>query len=197
MQLQQMFVVPLWVGQFDSHADCKDKYINSLNEYFGNNSLVSETLDYNTAYTKSILHVDSTYSELINYIFEKSPDILTEINVDSTCTLGIDQMKAAISEKGGTIPEGYETSTILKGFYFLQTPPGSGDLSIRLDIADRSYFDLIKTKESNTLNTNHTTFPIPEGTILIMPSHLTTSITSNLSEAQRMIFSFNLKLFTQ
>lgn len=197
MKLQQMFVIPLWAGEFDLHAKCKQKYIDSLTQYFENNSIITDHADCNTAYTKSILHIDSTYNEIIEQIIKSCPDILKELNIDPTCTLGIDRMQASVSSKGGIIPENFETSALLKGFYFLQTPPESGQMSIRLDISDRSYFDLFKTTELNTLNTNCLDFPIPEGSILIMPAHLTTNITSNLSDKQRMIFTFNLKIFNQ
>jgi hypothetical protein len=193
MKKQALYTIPMYVMEFDNHEKNKLLYKTFIDEYLDNKPLDIKYTNISKG-TKRNLHSVSVFDDLIYFISNLCPEIHKDYKISSDKTIGLTDMWASKCSVNEFIPDQYQQDRFLYGVYFLNTPKSTGKMHISLDITDRNYYDNIGPDENNLINTNKFTCLTPEGTILLMPAHLTTSFSENFQNESRYMLHFCLKV---
>ena len=193
MKKQALYTIPMYVLEYSGHEKNKLLYKTFIDEY-----LESKPLDYKftnvSKATKRNLHSVSVFDDLIHYISNLCPGIHDDYEINLDKTIGLTDMWASRCGINEFIPDQYQQDRFLYGVYFLDAPNSAGKMHISLDLADRNYYDAIGPDENNLINTNKFSCQTPEGTILLMPAHLSTSFSENFQDEYRYMIHFCLKV---
>jgi len=190
---QALFTVPLYKIGFPQHEKNKELYRAYVDKLIDNSPVV-DRLDKISSTTKKALHTVPVFEELVGFLGSLCPRIHEDFDISLDKSIAVSAMWCTRCEKHEFIPNQTQSNGFLYGAYFLQAPPNSGDILITNEIADRNYFGNIWPDSSNTINTNVFQGQIPEGEILLMPAHLTTSYTFNYADDNRYILNFILQV---
>lgn len=184
-----IFTTPIWGYDFVSHSDFKADFIETIDSYADMNSIVNNELSSLSIQTVSNLHQNPIFRPLVDRILQICSDLKTEFHLEDSVGLGLRSMFATKTQ-----PKGFQTVTkfnnaLLQGFYFIETPKNSGILNIYNPCPEPSYF-LFGVTNNSTFNQEKYRSLMPEGAIILLPSHLNVDITLNESDAARTIIHF-------
>ena len=88
--------------------------------------------------------------------------------------------------------------SVVSGVFYVKTPPHSGDIVFHREDAfvyfARHAFKDKDFKKFNFFNSRYWSITPEENTLLLFPSWLLHSVTENITEKERLSFSFNFKL---
>ena len=201
----QLFSTPLIVIKTDEndHKKLYDQYYQKVIDYKEKNSsralnrdphrknYVSDTNGYTSFYRDSLLNNSSFYG-LISYLNEKiSKHLCEQENLDYLDLKWMDCWFNVYS-KGQNVEEHFHPNSIISGVYYLKCPPNCGDIV---------FFDQLYGFKNYCKNMSFLkTFIYPQkfkltpedGMLVLFPSWLIHKTTPNLSEEDRIVFSFNL-----
>jgi uncharacterized protein (TIGR02466 family) len=189
MQKQTIFEIPLYVCEVENHQDQKQKLITYIDEYF-EKDIQTINLENTAEVTEKNLHVSNWFDDLVKYIGSQCPQLHGDFGISLNRSLGVSGMWATRCQRGFRIDQEVFANYFLYGAYFLQTPPNSGNLSVLNLTTDRDYFSKIAPTKVNTVNTNVFETAVPEGSMLLFPSHLIPKYSTNASDDPRYIVHF-------
>lgn len=193
MQKQSIFEVPLYICEVENHQDQKQKLITYIDEYF-EKDIQSLNLENVSQITERNLHVVNWFNDLVMYIGSKCPQLHVDFNISNHRSIGVSAMWATRCQSNIRIDEEVYGANFLYGAYFLQTPANSGNLRIKNLTTDRNYFNKISPTKANTVNTDVFETAVPEGNMILFPSHIIPKYTTNASVDTRYIIHFLLDI---
>lgn len=193
MEMQSLFTIPLYQADYPDHKKNKDLYKTFIDEHIDNmpNQIRFDKISHATRKT---LHSISVFNNLVYFLGTLCPELHKDFIISDEKSIAINAMWASRCKQHENIPDQFHKDSFIYGVYFLQTPQHAGKIHIVNDITDRNYYDEIVPDQPNVINSNHFQGHLPEGSILLMPSHLTTSYTFNLSQENRYMIHFLLKV---
>ena len=193
MDKQALFTVPLYTTDYPRHNVDKELFITYLEKYI-ENSPASIRNDKISFVTKKSLHTVSIFDNLVKFLGEQCPLLHADFDISLDKSIGVSAMWASKCNTDEQISAQFHTKSFLYGVYMLQTPPLAGKLQAEIDLADRNYFGEINSDTANTVNSGVFQGPLPEGKILLMPAHITTSYSFNLDTSPRYMIHFLLQV---
>lgn len=193
MEKQALFSIPMYVIEYKNHKKNKLLYKTFIDEYMNSRPTELSFTNVSTA-TKRNLHSISVFDDLIYYISSLCPTFHEDFDISLEKTIGLTDMWASKCSLNEFIPDQYQKDRFLYGVYFLDTPQAAGKMHISLDITDRNYYDDIGPDNNNLINSNKFSCQTPEGSILLMPAHLSTSFSENFQKEDRYMIHFCLKV---
>jgi len=186
-----IFTTPLWGYEFLEHEKEKNNFVKTIDSCEEKNYLLPNELSSRSKKTGATLHQNPVFKPLTDQLLAISAHLKQDFFLEESVHLGITCMHAMKTDPGGVqaIPESLHS--LVQGFYFLDTPENSGMLHIHNPSRELSYFDFLCTQMS-TFNQKLYQTLMPEGIIILMPSHLKVDITVNKSDQVRRILHFNI-----
>lgn len=193
LEKQTLFAVPLYQTVFPSHNKNHELYKTFIDDQIDNQASTID-LEHNSVATRRILHSIDVFDDLIYSIGDLCEELHNDFCISFDKSIAVSAMWATRCDNQKFIRTQYQTESFLYGVYFLQTPEESGSIEIELDITDRNYYSDVHPDDPNTLNSRNFKTLMPEGHILLMPSHLGVGYTTNLAKSQRYLLHFTLKV---
>lgn len=192
----EMFSCPIWTCQYEGHDKQKNNLIKLLDE-IRDTSANRTKGNYNTFETNRDLQTHPAMKNFIDDIGPLGNELTNVWGFEEASSLGICSMWGSITEMHGSINHHSVPFSLLYGLYFLQTPPESGHLEIDYPTQDRDFFYNFAPRTPKTFNLAKFMTPMPEGTLVFFPSHVSAFISTNISDENRYIIHFGLRVVGQ
>ena len=199
-----LFASPLIVIQTDEedHKKIHDEYIDKIYEYKKNSTksynsdphrqhYVSDTNGYTSHYAETLLKNDS-FKDLIAYLNTTISKHLCEKENLQSINLQWMDCWFNVYSKHQNVEEHFHPNSIISGVYYLKCPKNCGDIV---------FFDQLYSFKNYCKNLSRLkTFIYPKkfnltpknGMLILFPSWLTHMTNLNMSDEDRIIFSFNI-----
>ena len=193
IQKMDMFTAPLWTCGWDKHAQVKDKFLSTVAEYKKNN--VNQNRKHvNTFITTDDLQHNPAFDEFVELLKEVCVTMKQDWCFEEDVKIGINKMWASETGPQGTIIPHHVPFTFLYGMYFLETPAESGEMVVEYPTLDKGYFANFLPTQPSGFNAEYFSSPMPEGYVVMMPSHLQPRTTPNHADQKRTIIHFTLTI---
>lgn len=169
----------LWTVPFEDHQNDKLNYIKTLEDYKKNTINKNTNIHHRTFITSQDLHTNPAFDNLVQKISSDCKSIIDYWKLEDGVKIGISKMWGSITQPGGILMPQAVPFTFLYGIYFLNTPPGSGELSINNPSINPDFYAALPVKEITSFNTEKFITPMPEGIITLLPGYLNVHSTIN------------------
>jgi len=197
MQEIQLFNYSVWASEYQNHEQNKPLFGKTVSDWAASNINANKLHHGLTHQTPTGLQMNNGLIDLVKSEEIKSfvSGLREKIDLPQDRGFAINSMWATFIPPNGMISTHSHTG-IFHGIYFLHSPVNSGMLVFDRDIPDQ-YYEYLGTGEieKTPYNTNRQSYNMPEGGIIIMPSWLKHSSTSNESNETRMSINFIMDVF--
>tara|TARA_R100000808_G_scaffold25001_1_gene60336 strand:- start:3090 stop:3671 length:582 start_codon:yes stop_codon:yes gene_type:complete len=193
--MQTYNIFPTVVGSVKLNLD-----LNSLENYCKNIKLKSKgrVLSNIYGYQSNDLDLkDEKLKEFLTILYATAQDYALNI-LELKNKLRISNMWFNYNTKKCSNGAHVHPDSVVSGVFYVKTPPHSGDIIFHREDAfvyfARHAFKDKDFKKFNFFNSRYWSITPEENTLLLFPSWLLHSVTENITEKERLSFSFNFKL---
>ncbi len=188
------FPTPVWASKLDDYKDANEeiyKYIKSLQKDDQKGLVKSNVKGWHSK------DFDMKNENVVNFINLISPQInkvLNDMNWDiERQDVKISSMWAIINLGGASNSRHHHGNNDISAAYYVRAPKDCGDI-VFYDPRPAPVFYHPISKSSNSLNAMVNSVTPVEGALVLFPSYLDHSVNPNLSNNERIVISFNIKL---
>ena len=189
-----LFPTPVWTLHLDNY-----KTINEQMYAFIKNEQTKDQRGINKSNIKGwhSNDFDLKQSEIKNFIDFISPSIqkvMIDMNWDREKQLvKISNMWAIVNTGGSTNLRHQHGNSTISGAYYVRAPKDCGDI-VFYDPRPAPVYSYPKAISSNFLNAQVNGITPKEGALVLFPSYIDHSVNENLSNKERIVISFNIKI---
>ena len=188
------FSTPVWTSKIDDYQASNEKiynYIKELQKTDQKGLIKSNIKGWHSS------DFDLKNSNVVNFINLISPNINQVINdMDwnvKNQTVRITGMWAIINLGGASNSRHHHGNNDISAAYYVRAPKDCGEI-VFYDPRPAPVFSHPISTASNSLNAMVNSIKPVEGGLVLFPSYLDHSVNPNLSNKERVVISFNIKL---
>ena len=189
-----LFPTPVWTIQLENFNKVNEEMYN-----FIKGSQIKDQKGIKKSNNKGWHSKDFNMKEIEpqNFIKNISPSIekvITDMNWDKeNQSIKISNMWAIINTGGSTNSKHQHGNSTLSGAYYVRAPENCGDI-VFYDPRPAPVFYYPTSVSSNSLNAQINSITPKEGALILFPSYIDHSVNENLSNDERIVISFNIKI---
>ena len=188
------FSTPVWVSKIDNYKETNEKiyhYIKNLHSADNKGIIKSNVKGW---HSDDFNMKDKNVIDFIRLISPNINSALNDMNWDiSKQTVKISNMWAIINTGGASNSRHHHGNSDISAAYYVRAPKNSGEI-VFYDPRPAPVFSHPLSTNSNSLNAMVNSITPVEGGLVLFPSYLDHSVNANLSNEERIVISFNLKL---
>ena len=188
------FPSPVWTFQINNY-----KMINEEMYKFIKNSQMKDQVGINKSnikgwHSKDFDLNDRIVQNFIKLISPKIEQVFIDMNWNSqNQQVKINNMWAIINTGGSSNAQHQHGNSNISGAYYVRAPKNSGDI-VFYDPRPAPVYFHPNAKSPNLLNAQVNSVSPKEGVLVLFPSYLDHSVNKNLSNDERIVISFNIKI---
>ena len=189
-----LFPTPVWTIQLENY-----KSVNELMYRYIKTQQENDEIGINKSNVKGWHSQDfdlnnNDIQKFINFILPGIEQVISDMDWEkSKQTAKINNMWAIINTGGsGNLRHQHGNSTI-SGAYYVRAPINSGDI-VFYDPRPAPVYSHPNVVNPNILNAEVNSISPKEGALVLFPSYLDHSVNENLSDNERIVISFNIKI---
>tara|TARA_Y100001935_G_C17245402_1_gene478034 strand:- start:623 stop:1216 length:594 start_codon:yes stop_codon:yes gene_type:complete len=189
-----LFPTPVWTIQLENFNKVNEEMYNFIKR-----SQIKDQKGIKKSNNKGWHSKDFNMKEIEpqNFIKNISPSIekvITDMNWDKeNQSIKISNMWAIINTGGSTNSKHQHGNSTLSGAYYVRAPENCGDI-VFYDPRPAPVFYYPTSVSSNSLNAQINSITPKEGALILFPSYIDHSVNENLSNDERIVISFNIKI---
>lgn len=191
MRLQPLAIIPTWESElpdFSNHQKLFIETLKTLREQEPKGVQISNVAGY---HSKSNLQNYMELRPLFDYVGVMAKQACQDLNfVD--CEVYITSAWSNFNDSRSCMNVEHVHGETFSGCFYLQTPPDSGKLVIHNEGINRMWQGCSLTKENNVYNAETVHLHPIEGQILMWPSYIPHSVTTNNHDLERISIAFNI-----
>ena len=132
--------------------------------------------------------------KFIKFISSSIEQVMTDMNWDKEKqVVKINNMWAIINTGGSSNAQHQHGNSNISGAYYVRAPKNSGDI-VFYDPRPAPVYFHPNAKSPNLLNAQVNSVSPKEGVLVLFPSYLDHSVNKNLSNEERIVISFNIRI---
>tara|TARA_A100001011_G_scaffold58419_1_gene57598 strand:- start:223 stop:825 length:603 start_codon:yes stop_codon:yes gene_type:complete len=188
------FPTPVWTLQLDNYQPINKqmyKYIkiNQSKDIKG----ISKS-NIKGWHSKDFDMQEDEPKNFIKFILPAIEQVITDMNWEKQKqSININNMWAIINTGGATNLRHQHGNSTISGAYYVRAPKNSGDI-VFYDPRPAPVYTYPKALNPNLLNAQVNGINPKEGALVLFPSYLDHSVNENLSNAERIVISFNITI---
>lgn len=164
-------------------------YFNYIEADKNNNIKISKSLD---------IFANKKFNELKNCITSEILIYLNNILCLKSTEIKYDAswfIKASGAGRNTMTEWHFHRNSFISGIYYINAPPGSGDLQFTNSFAERNNsFNVENVNEYNIFNSNLWSIQPKESSLILFPSHATHRVSRSSIEGNRISLAFDVSL---
>jgi len=187
-----IYFVPLWQSEYSDFEEHKEIFLSAVKEYKEQNP-TKETQRSNIAGYQSpdTLHHVAELRPLFEYICQMGFKAAADLDfVD--CDIALTEAWLNVNDSRQCMNSQHVHGEVFSGVFYLQTPEGSGELSIVNPGINRMWKGCSLTSQKNQFTGESIRIEPVEGNIIFFPSYLPHSVETNNHDEERISISFNV-----
>ena len=188
------FSTPVWASQLNDYKNINEE----MYAYIKNKQKI-DNIGINKSNIKGWHSKDFDLNEkepqnFIKFISPMIEQVMTDMDWDNlNQVIKINNMWAIINIGGATNLRHQHGNSTISGAYYLRAPKNCGDI-IFYDPRPAPVYSHPNANKPNLLNAQVNGITPSEGALVLFPSFLDHSVNANLSEEERMVISFNVRI---
>ncbi len=192
-----LFPTPIWTIQLDNYKKVNEqmyKYIKSKKE---NDKIGISKSNIKGWHSKDFNLNEKEPQDFIAFILPAIENIMTDMDWDKeNQTAKIINMWAIINTGGSANLRHQHGNSTISAAYYVRAPINSGDI-VFYDPRPATVYFHPNVVKPNLLNAQVNGINPKEGALVLFPSYVEHSVNENLSNEERIVVSFNIRIDTK
>ncbi len=188
------FSTPIWINEIGNCENINNELLNYIYEEKEKYPDGTKKSNVKGWHSKDF---DLKAENLKNFVTEISKNIGSAINDMGwdleTQLAKITSMWAIINNKDAFNEKHHHGNSALSAAYYVKAEPNAGNI-VFFDPRQANVFHHPTSKEVNSINAQVQSVTPKPGTLVLFPSYLEHKVNPNLSNAERIVISFNVSL---
>ena len=189
-----LFPTPVWTLELENFKSVNEDMYNYIkNEQASDSSGINKS-NIKGWHSKDfdLDHIEP--KKFIKLISSSIEQVMTDMNWDKEKqVVKINNMWAIINTGGSSNAQHQHGNSNISGAYYVRAPKNSGDI-VFYDPRPAPVYFHPNAKSPNLLNAQVNSVSPKEGVLVLFPSYLDHSVNKNLSNEERIVISFNIRI---
>ncbi len=192
-----LFPTPVWTLELENFKPTNEEMYNYIkNEQSKDSSGINKS-NIKGWHSKDFNLEDNEPKNFIKFISSYIEKVMTDMNWDmENQVVKINNMWAIINTGGSANAQHQHGNSTISGAYYVRAPKNSGDI-VFYDPRPAPVYFHPNAKSPNYLNAPVNSVNPKEGVLVLFPSYLDHSVNENLSNEERIVISFNIRINTK
>ena len=189
-----LFPTPVWTLELENFKSVNEDMYNYIkNEQASDSSGINKS-NIKGWHSKDFDLDHSEPKKFIKFISSSIEQVMTDMNWDKEKqVVKINNMWAIINTGGSSNAQHQHGNSNISGAYYVRAPKNSGDI-VFYDPRPAPVYFHPNAKSPNLLNAQVNSVSPKEGVLVLFPSYLDHSVNENLSNEERIVISFNIRI---
>ena len=189
-----IFPTPIWTMQLDNYENVNELMFNYIKSQQKSDEIGINKSNVKGWHSKDFDLNDKDPQTFIAFILPAIEQVMTDMNWDKIKqTAKVNNMWAIINTGGSANLRHQHGNSTISGAYYVRAPENSGDI-VFYDPRPAAVYSHPTVTNPNLLNAQINGIKPKEGALVLFPSYLDHSVNENLSNSERIVISFNIRI---
>jgi len=192
MNLMPIYSVPFWQSEYPEFEQSRENFLKAVKAYKEQNPSKEPPRSNISGYqSPGTLHFISELAPLFEYICQMGFRACADLDfVD--CDIALTSAWLNVNDSRQCMNGEHTHTHIFSGVFYLQVPEESGKLVLKNEALNPMWDGCSLISHKNQFTAERILIEPEEGNILLFPSYLPHSVTTNNHDEERISISFNL-----
>ena len=189
-----LFPTPVWTIKLDNYKDINEEMYNFIKSEQTRDTVGVNKSNVKGWHSKDFeLEMDKP-QRFISFILPSIEQVVSDMNWEKEKQLvKINNMWAIINTGGAANLRHQHGNSTISGAYYVRAPKNCGNI-VFYDPRPAPVYSHPNVVNPNLLNAQVNSITPKEGALVLFPSYLDHSVNENLSNDERIVVSFNIKI---
>ena len=188
------FATPVWTIQLDKYEDINEEMYKYIKVQQNHDKIGINKSNVKGWHSNDFNLNDKAPQNFISFITKSIEQIMIDMNWDRNNQIAkINNMWAIVNVGGSANLRHQHGNSTISGAYYVRAPKNCGDI-VFYDPRPAAVFSHPNSKVPNSLNAQINAISPKEGALVLFPSYLDHSVNENLSNNERIVVSFNIRI---
>ena len=189
-----LFPTPVWTIQLDNYEHVNEEMYNFIKSNQKKDEIGINKSNVKGWHSKDFDLNDKEPRKFISFILPLIEQVMIDMNWDKEKQIAkINNMWAIINTGGSANLRHQHGNSTISGAYYVRAPKNSGDI-VFYDPRPAPVYSHPNVITPNLLNAQVNSISPKEGALVLFPSYLDHSVNENLSNEERIVISFNIRI---
>ena len=189
-----LFPTPVWTIQLDNYKNVNEEMYNFIKSNQEKDEIGINKSNVKGWHSKDFNLNDKEPQNFISFILPAIEKVMIDMNWEKEKqTAKINNMWAIINTGGSANLRHQHGNSTISGAYYVRAPKNSGDI-VFYDPRPAPVYSHPNVVNPNLLNAQINGVSPKEGALVLFPSYLDHSVNENLSNQERIVISFNIRI---
>ena len=189
-----LFPTPVWTLQLNNHISVNEEMHNYIKSKQSEDKIGINKSNVKGWHSEDFELNDKEPRNFISFILPAIEQVMVDMNWEKQKQIAkINNMWAIINMGGSANLRHQHGNSTISGAYYVRAPRNSGDI-VFYDPRPAPVFSHPNVVNPNLLNTQINGISPKEGALVLFPSFLDHSVNENLSNEERIVISFNIRI---
>tara|TARA_B100000989_G_scaffold293035_1_gene269840 strand:+ start:5579 stop:6181 length:603 start_codon:yes stop_codon:yes gene_type:complete len=189
-----LFPTPIWTIQFENYKIVNEEMYQFIKSQQSNDQKGINKSNVKGWHSKDFELNDDEPQKFIKFISNSIEQVMTDMKWEKNKqSVKINNMWAIINTGGSANLRHQHGNSTISGAYYVRAPKDSGDI-VFYDPRPAPIYSHPNVESPNLLNAQVNSITPKEGALVLFPSYLDHSVNENLSNEERIVISFNIKI---
>ena len=189
-----LFPTPVWTIQLENYKIVNEQMYDYIKLAQKNDELGTSKSNIKGWHSKDFNLNDKEIMNFINLILPSIEKLMDDMSWDKVKEIAkINNMWAIINTGGAANLRHQHGNSTISGAYYVRAPKNSGDI-VFYDPRPAAVYSHPNVKNPNLLNAQVNGISPKEGALVLFPSYLDHSVNENISNQERIVISFNIRI---
>ena len=189
-----LFPTPVWTTQFENYKTVNEEMYQFIKNEQSNDQKGINKSNVKGWHSKDFELNDDKPQKFIKFISSSIEQVMTDMKWEKNKqSVKINNMWAIINTGGSANLRHQHGNSTISGAYYVRAPKDSGDI-VFYDPRPAPIYSHPNVEIPNLLNAQVNSITPKEGALVLFPSYLDHSVNENVSNEERIVISFNIKI---
>ncbi len=189
-----LFPTPIWTIQFENYKIVNEEMYQFIKNQQSNDQKGINKSNVKGWHSNDFELNDDEPQKFIKFISNSIEQVMTDMKWEKNKqSVKINNMWAIINTGGSANLRHQHGNSTISGAYYVRAPKDSGDI-VFYDPRPAPIYSHPNVESPNLLNAQVNSITPKEGALVLFPSYLDHSVNENLSNEERIVISFNIKI---
>ena len=189
-----LFPTPVWTIQLNHYKNINEQMYKFIKSKQKNDEIGIKKSNVKGWHSKDFDLNDKEPQNFIAFILPSIEKVMNDMNWEKNKQIAkVNNMWAIINKGGSANLRHQHGNSTISGAYYVRAPINSGDI-VFYDPRPAPVYSYPNVVSPNLLNAQVNGVSPKEGSLVLFPSYLDHSVNENLSNEERIVISFNIRI---
>tara|TARA_Y200000002_G_C22628709_1_gene641450 strand:- start:524 stop:1120 length:597 start_codon:yes stop_codon:yes gene_type:complete len=189
-----LFPTPVWTIQLNDYKNVNEEMYKFIKSKQKNDEIGIKKSNVKGWHSKDFDLNDKEPQNFIAFVLPSIEQVMNDMNWDKKRQIAkVNNMWAIINKGGSANLRHQHGNSTISGAYYVRAPINSGDI-VFYDPRPAPVYSYPNVVNPNLLNAQVNGVNPKEGSLVLFPSYLDHSVNENLTNEERIVISFNIRI---